>query len=270
MSVICTTLVAGGYYVMTSVEPLDVSPPPPSEGCSLATSETGDGESDLEPDQAANAATISGVAFQEGMPQESVTIAYATVWQESEFHNLEYGDRDSVGLFQQRPSQEWGDPEQLTDPIYASTAFYEKLSEVEDYQSMPVYEAAQAVQRSADGYAYDQHEERSRTMASAFTGAEGAAVSCWFGKETPTGGDTAEAREEMRRVFGTDPSSLTGDEENQTGDLGWAMASWAVANAHEYGITSVTYGDQRWSAETGQDGWSKAETPAPEGEILLG
>ncbi|MGH3264298.1 MAG: hypothetical protein ACRDNS_20145, partial [Trebonia sp.] len=58
--------------------------------------------------QAANAATVAGVAVRERLPTRALTIAYATAYQESRLENLTYGDRDSVGLFQQRPSQGWG------------------------------------------------------------------------------------------------------------------------------------------------------------------
>ncbi|RCV47312.1 hypothetical protein DEF23_27000, partial [Marinitenerispora sediminis] len=164
LTVACGVLVAGGYYVIRSVQRVELTPPPPPSGCTL----TAAGDTDeLEVEQAANAATISGVAFGRDLPPHAVVVAFATVWQESKFRNIEFGDRDSVGLFQQRPSQEWGDPEQLMDPVYSSGEFYDGLVEIAGYEEMPVYEAAQAVQRSADGFAYDQHERRSRTMAAA-------------------------------------------------------------------------------------------------------
>ncbi|WP_186355631.1 hypothetical protein [Streptomonospora sp. PA3] len=265
LTVVCGALVAGGYYVMSSVQPLEVADPEPTEACTY----TADGEADtLDPAQAANAATISGVAFQRNLPREAVVIAFATVWQESKFYNIEYGDRDSVGLFQQRPSQEWGEPDQLMDPVYATGAFYDRLTDIEGYTDMPVYEAAQAVQRSADGFAYDQHEQVSRVMAEAFTGAAGPTVSCVL----PDGvgkADLDAARAEMARVFGADPGSLPPGGAYETGDLGWAMAQWAVASAKEYGISSVTYQDQRWRADAGQKGWQTVPDAAPRGEILL-
>ncbi|WP_435107526.1 hypothetical protein [Nocardiopsis synnemataformans] len=253
---VCGTLVAGAYYVLTTFEPIDTTPPP-EPGCRLTLS---DGRYSMEGAQAASAATVGGVAFGRDLPPEAVTIAFATVWQESAFHNVEYGDRDSLGLFQQRPSQEWGDPEQILDPVYASSSFYEELVEVEGWRSIPVYEAAQAVQRSADGYAYDQHERLSTRMAEVFTGTQGAALTCWYGAEgledlRSGDADTDAALEEMERVFGTDPADLPldGDEEPRTGDLGWSMALWAVAHAEEYGLTSVSYDGQRWRASDGTD-----------------
>jgi hypothetical protein len=263
---VCGALVGGGFYVMRSIKPLEVAPPEPTESCTV----TAGGDTDkLEPEQAANAATISGVAFGRDLPEEAVVIAYATVWQESKFFNIDYGDRDSVGLFQQRPSQEWGAPEELMDPVYATGAFYDKLVQVPDYTGIPVYEAAQAVQRSADGFAYDQHEQLSRVMSAAFTGAEGPAVSCELILDEMGEPDVEGAAAEITRVFGVEPDSVTMAGTRATGDVGWAMAQWAVANAKVYGLASVTYGDQRWTAADGADGWVTVPDAAPEGEVVL-
>ncbi|WP_131097112.1 hypothetical protein [Streptomonospora litoralis] len=265
LTLVCGALVGGGYYVLTSVQPLNLAEPEPTEACTFSA----DGDTDsLDPAQAANAATIAGVAFERNLPQQAVVIAYATVWQESKFYNIEYGDRDSLGLFQQRPSQKWGEPDQLLDPVYSAGAFYEKLTEVRSYTDRPVYEAAQAVQRSADGFAYDQHVPLSKVMATAFTGESGPTMSCVL----PDGvgeTDLQAAREEMARVFGADPAALPPGGGYRTGDLGWAMAQWAVANAREYGISSVTYQDQRWRAEVGKKGWQTVPDAAPRGEIVL-
>ena len=74
-----------------------------------------------------------------------------------------YGDLDSVGVFQQRPSQGWGSTAQLEDPEYASTAFLSALVKVPGYQNLPIDEAAQDVQHSADGSAYSQWDAHGRT-----------------------------------------------------------------------------------------------------------
>jgi hypothetical protein len=101
------------------------------------------------PEQIANAATIVAVGKRMQVPEHGLVIAIATALQESGLRNLDHGDRDSLGLFQQRPSQGWGTPTQLTDPTYAATAFYRRLLEVPGWQQMSVNQAAQAVQRSA-------------------------------------------------------------------------------------------------------------------------
>ncbi|GAB2872733.1 hypothetical protein GCM10022245_04460 [Streptomyces mayteni] len=86
-------------------------------------------------------------------------IAVATAMQESSLANLRGGDRDSVGLFQQRPSQGWGTREQLMDPVYAANAFYDALLGVADWEVRPLAEVAQNVQRSAYPDAYARWEE---------------------------------------------------------------------------------------------------------------
>ena len=83
--------------------------------------------------QAAIAATIAGVASKRHMPDRAVAIAYATALQESKLSNLDYGDRDSVGVFQQRPSEGWGTTKQIEDPVYATSRFFEALAAVPNY-----------------------------------------------------------------------------------------------------------------------------------------
>src|SRR3954449_6369318 len=125
---------------------------------------------ELSPEQAGNAAIIAAVAVQRGLPPRAATIGIATAMQESKLTNLEGGDRDSLGLFQQRPSQGWGSPEQVRDPVYASNAFYDVLVKIEGYQDLPITAAAQTVQRSAFPSAYADHEPQARIVASALTG----------------------------------------------------------------------------------------------------
>ena len=98
--------------------------------------------------------------------------------QESELRNLDGGDHDSAGLFQQRPSQGWGSFDEVTDPVYASEAFFSALIAVERWQQLPVTVAAQAVQRSAYPDAYQQHADEAKTLTAALTGRRGAALSC--------------------------------------------------------------------------------------------
>ncbi|MBO0871457.1 MAG: hypothetical protein J2P15_23125, partial [Micromonosporaceae bacterium] len=102
----------------------------------------------LQADQVRNAATIIRVGQQLTVPPRGWVIAVATALQESSLHNLgnlgPHNDHDSLGLFQQRPSQGWGTPAQVMDPAYASRRFYQKLLTVPGWQSLPLTEAAQA------------------------------------------------------------------------------------------------------------------------------
>ena len=145
-------------------------------GCQAGT---GDNAVPLDFGQAADAATIAGVAVREHLPSRALTIAYATAFQESKLENLTYGDRDSVGIFQQRPSQGWGTATQLQDPAYATRAFFGALVQVPNYTKIPVYQAAQAVQKSADGYAYQQYAQTGAQLAADYTTAPHA-VTCWY------------------------------------------------------------------------------------------
>ncbi|GAB3705324.1 hypothetical protein [Mariniluteicoccus flavus] len=100
------------------------------------------------------------------MPKRAYEIAIATAIQESTLKNLNHGDRDSLGLFQQRPGTGWGTPAQVTNPVLAAKAFYgfadhtpnPGLKQVPGWENRRLTEAAQAVQRSGFPEAYQQWE----------------------------------------------------------------------------------------------------------------
>ena len=112
----------------------------------------------ITPEQAANAAIIAEVAWDRGLPDRAVVIALATAQQESGLRNLDYGDRDSLGLFQQRPSMGWGTEAQVQDPEYAAGKFLDRLVQVPGWDTRPLAEASDAVQRSAYPNATAKHE----------------------------------------------------------------------------------------------------------------
>ncbi|WP_435178171.1 C40 family peptidase [Actinacidiphila sp. bgisy145] len=109
-------------------------------------------------EQVSNAKTIQATGLAMGVPARGQIVALATALQESGLRNLTYGDRDSLGLFQQRPSQGWGTATEILDPVHASTRFYEALEQVSGWQSLSVAQAAQAVQKSAFPDAYAKWE----------------------------------------------------------------------------------------------------------------
>ncbi|HYL53371.1 MAG TPA: hypothetical protein VEZ15_15460 [Acidimicrobiia bacterium] len=195
---------------------------------------------DLE--QAANATTITAVGKQLGMIDHAVTIALATALQESNLHNLRYGDRDSLGLFQQRPSQGWGTPAQLMDPRYAATAFFKALNRVPDWQSSSVTDAAQAVQRSNAPEAYARWEPLARTLARATTGELPAALTCQFAlapSHTPPPSPVPAMTRELGAPALDTPVSTS---------RGWTIAGWLVAHAEQYRITSVRFAAREWTS----------------------
>jgi hypothetical protein len=210
-------------------------------------------------EQAGNAATIAAVGAKLGLPAHAVTIALATAWQESKLINLTSGDRDSAGLFQQRPSQGWGTYDQVTDPVHAATEFYEHLMTKAGWQDLPVTQAAQEVQHSATPDAYAQWEAESRAMASALTGQTQAQLSCHNLSVAPSKQDIATV---ATQEWGT--GTVVGAHDAAQG---WAMGSWLVAKATALGIDSVTVGNQTWTAESGD--WTAAGNGAGTGAITL-
>ncbi|SEK77967.1 hypothetical protein SAMN04515665_10531 [Blastococcus sp. DSM 46786] len=126
-----------------------------------------DGSVQVTAEQAGNAATIARVGRERGLPDRAVVIALATAQQESRLRNLDHGDRDSLGLFQQRPSQGWGTPEQVQDPVYAAGQFYDRLVTVPGWETGRLTEVAQAVQRSGFPELYQQWEGMAQQLTTA-------------------------------------------------------------------------------------------------------
>jgi hypothetical protein len=120
----------------------------------------------LDADQAHNARAIAAEGRRRGMTDADINTAIMTSLAESGLRNLNYGDRDSVGLFQQRTSQGWGSVQQIMDPTYSAGKFYESLARVGNRASMNPWQAAQAVQRSAfsDGSNYRAQYERAQAI----------------------------------------------------------------------------------------------------------
>ena len=215
---------------------------------------------DLDVEQAQNAALIAGIGVRRGLPARAVTIALATAFQESKLYNLDYGDRDSVGLFQQRPSQGWGTRRQIKDPVYAIGRFYDALVRIPGYETMRITEAAQRVQRSGFPEAYAAHEPAARALASALTGHSPHAFGCRIAT-VPTG-RPAVVRDEVTGVFGdlvgtpvTNGRTLTVAVPDRT--TGWALAQYLVGQAGRLGIRRVTYAAQAWARGTE---WEPVET----------
>ncbi|MBO0824331.1 MAG: hypothetical protein J2P27_10810 [Actinobacteria bacterium] len=227
--------------------------------------------------QAAIAATIAGVANKRHLPARAVAVAYAAALQESKLTNLPYGDLDSVGVFQQRPSEGWGSAHQLQNPIYATGRFFDALTAVSGYQKLPIDVAAQDVQHSADGTAYAQYAPAASAMASAFTGTVPHAVWCSYA-DPPGKPHLAAASRGLNSAFGLQarPGSaprflaipVTGNPQ------GWAVAAWLVAHADTYGITSVRYDGYQWRGFTGLGHWTRppprASAPATAASVEFG
>lgn len=288
---------AVGYAVVQQVTPL-FQP----DQC---TATVGGRTVTIDPEQAENAALITAVSIDRGMPARAATIALATAYQESKLYNLESGDRDSLGLFQQRPSQGWGSPTQILDPYYSANAFYDGLVKVDGYESMRVTEAAQLVQRSAFPEAYADHEADARVLASALTGNSPHAFSCRIGDEPTAGsaklrpsGLTRRAdlvRREVAAVFADPPVGGFAPGGVSTGHMegsahydgravdvfvrpisaqnrirGWAIAHYLVAQAERLQIKTVIFDGRIWSAGSRSgDGWRAYDPPARSGDRAI-
>ncbi|MFJ1752196.1 hypothetical protein [Kitasatospora sp. NPDC088134] len=286
--------VVGGLVVYLN---RDKSPAVPDEGCRITTA-TGSGT--LELPAAANAATITAVAISRGLPERAVTISLATAIQESKLRNLEGGDRDSVGLFQQRPSQGWGTVDQIMDPVYSTNKFLDALVKVNGYAQMPLTDAAQQVQRSGYPQAYAKHEGSATLLSTVLTGREPAALDCVVHQlPDPNPTDPAEKAptaaaltEQVRREFGKavavgpdakapkDPREVLAFSPQVTASTaaaggaaqtGWALAHWSVARAADLGIGQVAYDGKVWRVDRPLDGWKPlAEAPADRVLVTLG
>jgi hypothetical protein len=130
------------------------------QSASLCAVPVGDTVEDarLDAAQVSNARIVVAVGVQLELPARAAVIAVATAMQESSLRNLPGGDRDSAGLFQQRPSQDWGSYAEVTDPVRSAMIFYRRLAASPGWEVLPLTVAAQAVQRSAHPTAYARWE----------------------------------------------------------------------------------------------------------------
>jgi hypothetical protein len=247
---------AGGYWVGQRWQS---APAPLGAACTVEV----DGRVRLDVDQMAHAATIAATGVRLGMPEHATVVALATALQESKLRNLPHlgahNDHDSIGLFQQRPSQGWGTEEQISDPRYASERFYQALGRVDGWQQMRITEAAQRVQRSAFPEAYQQWAHDATVLADALHGRAGGAVTCRVSHDAPARGAAAAlaVSDELGLDWGEAPVVAGPD---HTGvslaapepAVGWRYAHWLVSHATWLGVVGVHFADLEWRAETGQ------------------
>jgi hypothetical protein len=279
--VVIAVLLAIGAYAAYSAYQRFVVQVLTVPGCQAGT---GNNAIALDFGQAADAAIVAGVAVREHLPAEALTIAYATAFQESKLENLTYGDRDSVGIFQQRPSEGWGTTAELEDPAYASRAFFGALVQVPHYATLPVYEAAQAVQKSAYGYAYEQYAQTGALLAADYT-ARPHQVTCWYSPATQAADDNVSPKlnlpgavKGLEDTFGepgrhevvtsiTRPRSDGSLTVSAPSSSSWSVANWLVTNASSYGITQVRYAGYQWTAGLTETSW-QSDSGATTGGIV--
>jgi hypothetical protein len=212
--------------------------------------------------QAHYASIIAGLSVRRGLAPRAASIALTTAYQESGLRNLGHGDRDSVGLFQQRPSMGWGTRAQLLNPYYATNRFYSKLVKVPDWENGDITEIAQKIQISAYPEAYREHEADGRALASVLTGQSPAGITCLVRDEHP--GNAAGLSASLHKTFGIRPKHagqvITISADSAT--LAWAYGQHAVANARGYGVTNVQVGNRALAISNRQlPSWKTAAKP---------
>jgi hypothetical protein len=254
-------------------------PLPDPEGCSATVQGH---QVDLATDQAENATLIAAVGVRRGLPARAVSIALATAFQESKIRNLPHGDRDSLGIFQQRPSQGWGTPKQLHNRYYAINAFYDALQKVDGYQDMRITEAAQMVQRSGFPEAYEAHAEDARALASALTGySPGGRFSCVVRADPGHHGTASKVTRALTRAYGGLAIHRTGVRQDLTvavgrsasgHRLGWSVAQFLVGQAGRLHVTEVRFDGKSWTAGSASSrGWERsAHAPRTRVNVSLG
>ncbi|MBK9698459.1 MAG: hypothetical protein IPO80_14150 [Propionibacteriaceae bacterium] len=245
--VVALCLLAAGAVGIWLWATYNKAPLPIDDRCSATVNGT---TASLDPEQAYNAALISGVSIKRGLPARAASIALTTAYQESGIRNLDYGHSDSLGLFQQRPSKGWGTAAQIMDPWYSATAFYKELVKVKNWQTGDINDIAQAVQRSAYPEAYRRHVTNARTLASSLTGETPASFSCVV--RTPEGPDRGAMKSFLTKNLGATVSFATPDDTTlvvtaRTSAVAWAAAHQAIAATAKYGLAQITLGDYSWT-----------------------
>jgi hypothetical protein len=223
------------------------SPVPGQQRC-VATASGNSVTLDLE--QAHYASIVVGMSVKRGLPPRAASIAMATVYQETGIRNLNYGDLDSVGLFQQRPSQGWGSRKQLLDPYYATDKFYDALVKIDDWETTDITTVAQRIQNSSYPDAYRDHEADARVLASALTGHSTAGFTCL--ERAGRSGKPSALVSSIEKTFGA-VSDKTKDKvvgiSAGSGALAWAYAGHALANADRYGVVGVKVDGRHWQTD---------------------
>lgn len=237
---------AGGLAVAWYYQRIK-APWPMADQC---VADVADASVPLDVDQSHYASIIAGLSVRRGLAPRAATIALATVYQESGIRNLDYGDRDSLGLFQQRPSQGWGTEKQVMDPYHATNRFYDALVRIRGWESGDVNDMAQAVQRSGHPNGYRRHVENARRIASSLTGETPASFSCRISNppvSNPSGfADFAERTLPTAAKITAEVDRVT--IRSRTQQQAWSAAHIAVANAGWFGVSRVTVAGQTWTA----------------------
>lgn len=198
-----------------------------------------------------NAATIVGVVLKRGLPEHAAVLVLGAALQESKLDNIPagQGDRDSVGVLQQRPSQGWGTEAQLADIRYATGVFLDAMLKVPDWRTAPLSQVIQEVQVSADGSAYARHESQATAMSGVLMGLTPGGVTCDFGKPAKPAATRTVASELASELPVQTPE--TSASVVRVSGAGWATTAWLITHAAHYGIDRVSYSGRSWIRSKG-------------------
>jgi hypothetical protein len=218
------------------------------------------GSYSLDLDQAQVASVIVGVVLKRDLPERAAVLTIGAALQESKLRNLPLGqgDRDSVGILQQRPSQGWGTAAQIADVHYATGKFLDAVVRVPNWEDDSLATVVQTVQFSADGSAYARHEAVAQAVADGLYGVAAAGVNCRLDKPDRSATPAAVAASLVRDLPVSKPAVAT--RTVTVPDAGWATTAWLICNADRLGIASVRHDGKRWSysGEWKDDGTASA------------
>nr|WP_114046278.1 hypothetical protein [Acidipropionibacterium virtanenii] len=249
----------GGWKVWKSVDPFST---PVDEGCQVTIS----GQSyTLDLEQSGNAALITAESIRRGLSPRAASIALATAMQESGLRNIDYGDRDSVGLFQQRPSQGWGTRAQILDPWYSAGKFYDELVKVDNWQTEDINDVAQSIQKSGVPDGYRKHIDAAKAWASALSGSSPQSLSC-VNRSTTRGSSTALAQTATKGLAGkaTISTSTSAVRVQATSNRTvWAAVAITMASNDSAPISAAGVGTASWNLDTKKyASWSGVTGPS--------
>ena len=211
------------------------------------------GNYELDTTQSSVAAQMVGevTRYTPAIPERAAVLVLAAAMQESKLTNLPGGDRDSVGVLQQRPSQGYGNPSgnaaSLQNPTEATKEFLDRLVKIDGWQSMDLSTVVQAVQISADGSLYGQYEDEAQKLADVLQGHVPAGITCTINKPTVIATPAAVVTQLTAQLPVNRPTAV-GKTITVPG-AAWQTAGWFVANADRYGIESVSYAGKTWTRE---------------------
>jgi hypothetical protein len=222
------------------------------DGCTFGADAT------LDLGQSSIASTMVSVVIKRELPERAAVLVLGAALQESKLRNIPsgQGDRDSVGVLQQRPSQGWGTAAELSDVHYATGKFLDALVKLPNWQTGDFADTIQRVQISAEGDAYAKHALRAQTVSDALMGKTPAAVSCSFSAPSTVAEASVVADRLSKDLPVATPSVQ--DRSISVAGAGWPTVGWLVTHADQYGIGAVRFSGQEWTRAKGWQARSDA------------